>query len=147
MGISHELGIMDRHRGIGSHFARRRSQEQVTASRVAHRLTRHDFSLNFAASGLDLRQASSICAPAPQAATTVRPTGQQPSGCATSGQSRRPVPPNHPRMEIDRALRVLHILQETANARGGIPIDIAFDGNPAVHNRARMNLPDPLPDR
>jgi hypothetical protein len=39
------------------------------------------------------------------------------------------------RMKIERTLRVLHIPQETADARGSILIDLAFNGNPAITTR------------
>src|ERR1700720_4403215 len=124
---------MNRHRGIGSHLTRRRSQEQVTAGGVAHRLTRHDFSLNFAASGLDFKAG----------VVDLRSGTARGNNGPPDPRNRLPAAQpaaNHEglfyrtarRMEIDRALRVLHILQETANARGGIPIDIAFHRNPAV---------------
>src|SRR5205814_1892908 len=121
------------HRSIGSDLSRCRSQKQVTAGRVAHRLTRHDFSLNFAAPGLDFKAGvvdlRSGAARGDKGSPDPRhspPAAQQAAN--HEGLFNRTTR----RMEIDRALRVLHILQETANARGGTPIDIAFDGNPAV---------------
>ncbi|MGZ5872620.1 MAG: hypothetical protein ACXWKP_10975 [Bradyrhizobium sp.] len=133
MNDKSESGIMDGHRRIGRHLARRRPEKQITAGRIAHRSTRHDLGLNFAAPGLDLKagvvdlRSGSACGNngPPDPGDSLPATQQTPNHEGLFNRTTR-------RMEIDRALRVFHILQETANTRGGIAIDVAFDSDPAV---------------
>ncbi|HZE53902.1 MAG TPA: hypothetical protein VE111_11620 [Bradyrhizobium sp.] len=96
-------------------------------------MTRHDFSLNFAASGLDFKAGVVDLRSGTAGGNNGSPDpGNSPPAAQQAANHEGLFHRTTRRMEIDRALRVLHILQETANARGGIPIDIAFDGNPAV---------------
>lgn len=128
-----EPGIMDSHRCIGSNFARRRAEKQIPASRIAHRMIGHDVSLNFAASRLDF-QAGIIDL---RSRTTGRHNGTPDPGDSLPATQQAPDDKGlfdraARRMEIDRALRILHIAQETANASGRPLVDFALNGNPAV---------------
>ena len=52
--IRRELGVMDGHRGIGSDLARRRAEKQISSRPNCTSRDGRDFSLDFAARGLDL---------------------------------------------------------------------------------------------
>ena len=99
-------------------------------------MARYDLSLNFAAAGLDFKAGvvdlRAWIAPGndgpPDPGNRLPATQQAPNHVGLFNRTTR-------RMEIDRALRVFHALQETANARSRIPIDIAFNRDPAVTTR------------
>src|ERR1700732_1979137 len=100
-------------------------------------MTSDDFGLNFAAGSLDFEAgvvdlcscAASLNHRTPDPGNSLPAAQQTPDRISLFNRSTR-------RMEIDRSLPVLHISKETADARSGVLIDIAFNSNPAVTNRS-----------